>query len=116
MLESSRRLVVIDVRTSYEYDAGHLPGAVNIPHTEIEGRLADLIAQRESGIVLYCMRGPRARVAENLLLEWDVGPLFHLKGGFVAWKKAGYAIEKSPACALCTVWLKRVGESGCRRS
>ena len=46
-------LVVLDVRTPEEYAAGHVPGAVNIPHDQVEARLGhlegDMQAWSESG-------------------------------------------------------------------
>jgi len=49
------KVLVLDVRPSVEYQAGHIPSAVSIPITELEGRLAELPKDRE--IVAYC-RGP----------------------------------------------------------
>jgi len=95
MERGERPPLLLDVRTIYEFDAGHIPGAINIPHTEIEGRLQEIQAGADHGVVLYCMRGPRARVGEDTLRELAIGPLFHLDGGFLAWKKAGYEVAKT---------------------
>ena len=95
MRSSARVPLVLDVRTPYEYDAGHITGAVNIPHVQLEDRLSEVRSGVHHGVVLYCMGGPRARVGENLLQEQQIGPLYHLEGGYLAWKKAGYAIEKT---------------------
>jgi ArsR family transcriptional regulator len=47
--------ILIDVRPSDEYEAGHIPGALNFPLDEIESRLTELPKGRE--VVAYC-RGP----------------------------------------------------------
>lgn len=51
----SEDVVVLDVRPGDEYAAGHLPGALSIPTSELERRLAELPRDRE--VVAYC-RGP----------------------------------------------------------
>ena len=48
-------VTVLDVRPKEEYIAGHIPGAVSIPLSELQGRLKDLPRHQE--IVAYC-RGP----------------------------------------------------------
>ncbi|MBN2176485.1 MAG: ArsR family transcriptional regulator [Demequinaceae bacterium] len=47
--------LLIDVRPSLEYDAGHLPGAVNIPLEELSARMAEVPV--DASVVAYC-RGP----------------------------------------------------------
>ena len=78
--------VVLDVRPSPEYAAGHLPGALHIPLEELADRLSEL--PRDTEIVAYCRgqycvlahdavrlmasRGLRARRAADGVLEWRV--------------------------------------------
>lgn len=92
---STRVPLLLDVRTPYEYNAGHIPGAVNIPYLQLEERLREVRAAAGHGIVVYCMRGPRARIGESILQDQRIGPLYHLDGGYLAWKKAGYSVEKT---------------------
>lgn len=47
--------VLIDVRPGLEYEAGHLPGAVNIPLEELSARMAEV--PPDASVVAYC-RGP----------------------------------------------------------
>jgi rhodanese-related sulfurtransferase len=49
---------LVDVRSASEFSAGHIPGAVNIPMDQIEGRLADL--RPNVPVVLICQAGKRA--------------------------------------------------------
>ncbi|MFU8803483.1 MAG: ArsR/SmtB family transcription factor [Bradymonadaceae bacterium] len=48
-------VVLVDVRPDHEYSAGHLPGALSIPLSELEERLGELPSGQT--IVAYC-RGP----------------------------------------------------------
>lgn len=82
-------LLVLDVRPSEEYAAGHLPGAVSIPVAELKRRLKELPKNKE--IVAYCrgsfcafapeaarlleQKGYRARVLDAGLPDWEAGGL-----------------------------------------
>ncbi len=87
--------LVLDVRTPEEFRLGHIPGAVNIPHTELGPRIGEL--QKSQAVVLYCMLGPRARLGEKTLLDAGVENVFHLDGGLHAWQEAGFPVEKAGA-------------------
>lgn len=82
---------VIDVRSPAEFETGHVPGAVNIPHDELADRLGEVDA--EHGVVLYCMVGPRARLGEATLRDHRVGGVMHLDGGLAAWRESGLRTE-----------------------
>ena len=84
---------IVDVRTPEEYATGHVPGAVNIPHTDLADRLSEV--ESENGVVLYCMVGPRARIGEKVLQQAGVTKIFHLEGGFAAWRESGLPIGES---------------------
>jgi hydroxyacylglutathione hydrolase len=57
--------LVVDVRRSSEYREGHIPGAVNVPHTSIPARLEELPHGRP--LLLYCRTGSRSAVASAFL-------------------------------------------------
>jgi phage shock protein E len=85
--------LILDVRSADEYSAGHLPGATNIPHTEIPNRLAELPADRETEIVVHCHSGRRAAAAQTSLEEAGFSNIRHLDGDFVGWQEAGLPLE-----------------------
>lgn len=58
---------LIDVRTAAEFDAGHLPGAKNIPHDHLAHRLNELDLSSEDNIVLYCKSGGRSDFAMKVM-------------------------------------------------
>ncbi len=81
-------VVVLDVRPSDEYAAGHLPGAVNVLPGELEERLSALpIGQL---IVAYC-RGPYCVYADNAVryLRSSGHSASRLNDGFPEWAAAG---------------------------
>jgi phage shock protein E len=87
-------LFLLDVRTPEEYAGGHLPGAVNIPHTELAARVAELDGARERDIVVYCRTGNRTAQALEVLGKAGFKRLFHLKGDYTRWSE-----EKRPVIA-----------------
>jgi len=78
-------LVVLDVRTAAEFAEGHVPGARNIPHTELAARIAELEGDRARDIVVYCRSGARSAQAVKTLGAAGFKRLFHLQGDYPAW-------------------------------
>jgi rhodanese-related sulfurtransferase len=91
-LAAGERVVVLDVRTREEFAEGHIPGALNIPHTELAGRLDEVDADAE--IAVHCMVGPRARLGEATLIEAGRERVLHIEGGYRAWSAAGLPVSK----------------------
>jgi len=78
-------VVVIDVRNSTEYAAGHIRGARSIPIDELAGRIDDV--PDDVDVVAYC-RGPYCVFADDavrLLADHD-RPALRLEGGFPEWQ------------------------------
>jgi phage shock protein E len=91
-----RALVVLDVRTAAEYSEGHVPGARNIPHTELAARIAELSAARSSDIVVYCRSGTRTAQALAVLEGAGFKRLFHLQGDYTRWAADRRAVATNP--------------------
>jgi rhodanese-related sulfurtransferase len=67
VLDSS---LVLDVRSADEFATGHLPGALNIPHTELRGRLDEVIAVADGRPVrVMCASGVRSYIAHRVLSQ-----------------------------------------------
>ena len=82
----------VDVRSSTEFVAGHLPGAVNIPLDELDSRISDF--STELPVVLICKSGMRAGLAYSLLRQCRQNVAV-LEGGTDAWAKAGLPLVMS---------------------
>ncbi|MDP2193723.1 MAG: rhodanese-like domain-containing protein [Alphaproteobacteria bacterium] len=85
---------LIDVRTPAEYAAEHIDGALNIPLKDIEKHTLPV---EKGEIVLYCRSGMRSQQALEKLSLLDDGDtkIYHLQGGLLAWKQAGFKTMKS---------------------
>jgi len=85
--------LILDVRSVDEYDAGHLPTATNIPHTEIADRLTELPADHDAEIIIYCRSGRRAAMAKETLENAGFSNIRHLDGDYIVWKEAGLPLQ-----------------------
>lgn len=86
--------LVLDVRSEKEFNSGHVPGAVNIAHSEIANNLQSLLAYKDKPVVVYCRSGFRAGKATDILISEGFSQLMHLQGDMLNWQKAGHTIEK----------------------
>lgn len=93
LMASENKPLVLDVRTSEEFAEGHIRGALNISHDQLEHRLALLEANKSKEIVVYCRSGRRATYAEGILRGAGFTKLKHLEGDILGWKKSGLPIE-----------------------
>jgi rhodanese-related sulfurtransferase len=87
-------VTLIDVRPRDEFAAGHIPGALSVPVTELAGRLRDLPKRKE--IVAYC-RGPYCVMAVTAveLLRQRGYRARRLIENIPSWRSRGYAVDHS---------------------
>jgi rhodanese-related sulfurtransferase len=75
--------VLVDVRQPDEFKSGHIPGAINIPLTELRARLGELPHDRE--VILYCGVGQRSYYATRALMQRGMR-VSNLPGGLQTWR------------------------------
>ena len=82
--------VLLDVRETSEWNAGHAPGAIHIPYQELRERAHELPLDRP--IVTYCAGGIRSSLAASILESVGRG-VANMRGGFTAWRNADLEIS-----------------------
>lgn len=99
---TERDALVVDVRSPAEYAAGHVPGAINLPHDRIIAEPALLAAHRDRPLVLYCRSGRRAALAAQSLQQAGFQP-YHLEGDMPGWqqRQGPVALGDSAGCLTC---------------
>jgi NADPH-dependent 2,4-dienoyl-CoA reductase/sulfur reductase-like enzyme/rhodanese-related sulfurtransferase len=80
--------LVLDVRSAGEFAAGHLPGAVNVPHTELRERLPEVLDAADGRQVrVHCLSGFRSYLAHRVLDQAGVDSA-SLSGGMLTLRAA----------------------------
>lgn len=82
--------LVLDVRTPEEFAAGHVPGAILIPHDQLPARLGEL--DRSRWVLVYCKSGRRAGIAEELLVK-EGFEVRQIEGSWQRWAAEGRPAE-----------------------
>ena len=72
---------LLDVREEYEYQEGHVKGAVNLPLREILGKKDSL--PKDKDIYVYCRSGHRSADAVNFLKSLGFEKVHNVEGGFI---------------------------------
>ena len=84
IMDTTNGYILLDTRTREEYDQGHIPGALLIPHTEIAQRAEEELPDKDQVILVYCRSGNRSKQASEVLAELGYT---HVKefGGIHTW-------------------------------
>ena len=88
-IASGQSPAVIDVRTGFEFKAGHIPGAVKAPVWKILLRLASLPQDKDAELVVLCELGPRAVMGKALLGLLGYRRVTLLAGHMAVWRRLG---------------------------
>ena len=84
-----RGAVLIDVRETVEWEAGHIPGAVLISKSYLEQQIEAAVPDRNRPIVLHCASGIRSLFGALTLQEMGYTDVASMSGGFEQWKSLG---------------------------
>ena len=88
-IEANHAHLILDVRYPEEYKRGYIPGAINIPHDQINIRFAEIGSHSNRDVVLYCGSGVRVGIAANILQSAGFSKLLHLEGDMNSWLRNG---------------------------
>ncbi|MEE9412309.1 MAG: rhodanese-like domain-containing protein [Methylococcales bacterium] len=85
--------LILDTRSRYEYDNGHVPHALYFPFWKAFFADDSLLQRCKSEpVVVYCQHGPRASFAGFALLQSGCSKVIELEGHMAGWKKQGLPV------------------------
>lgn len=82
--------IILDTRTREEYDEGHIPGAILIPHDQIREQAESVLTDKDQLILVYCRSGRRSKLASEDLVKLGYTNIMEF-GGIIDWP---YEVEK----------------------
>lgn len=91
LMEESEGYILLDVRTKEEYESGYIPGAINIPLSDINGNVVSSLPDKSRMILVYCRSGNRSRQASDKLSRLGYTNIIEI-GGINSWK--GEVVKK----------------------
>ena len=85
LMEKEEGYILLDVRTKGEYESGYIPGAINIPLSDIDEKIISSLPDKSQMILVYCRSGNRSREASHKLSKLGYTNILEI-GGINAWK------------------------------
>ena len=85
LMEKEEGYILLDVRTKGEYESGYIPGAINIPLSDIDEKIISFLPDKSQMILVYCRSGNRSREASDKLSKLGYSNVLEI-GGINAWK------------------------------
>lgn len=82
--------LLIDVRETDDWEAGHAAGAQHLSRGIIELEIEDQVANLDQPIICYCGGGSRSALVAESLQKMGYTKVRSMAGGFGAWKAAGF--------------------------
>ena len=94
-VQSREKAVIIDVRESDKFKAGHISQSINFPISSLSDSLNRLKKYQSKPVILTCELGNNAKKASAILKQNEFSDIYILNGGLAAWKKENLPLEKS---------------------
>ena len=84
IMDTEDDYVILDARTQAEYDEGHIPGAILIPHDTVATAAEDALPDKDQLILVYCRSGNRSKQASPTLVDLGYTNVVEF-GGINSW-------------------------------
>ena len=85
LMKETEGYILLDVRTKEEYESGYIPGAINIPLSDINENVVSSLPDKSQMILVYCRSGNRSRQASDKLSKLGYTNIREI-GGINCWK------------------------------
>jgi rhodanese-related sulfurtransferase len=109
-------VLVVDVRTPYEYDIMHINNSINIPYynmTDFATLLYPLAGKQNTQFILYCRTGIRSENAWLYLNSTGYNEIYNMLGGINAWRAMNYTVWEAPSMNISLMeayWMVELGQ------
>jgi len=87
-------VIVLDVRESSEYSAGHIRDSIHIPIGSLSKRLNELDKFKNKKVLAYCRSGNRSNTACRTLSKQGFENVNNMSGGVISWTAANLPLSK----------------------
>ena len=84
IMDTETGYIILDTRAQSEYDQGHIPGAIVIPHDEILEKAESILTDKDQLILVYCRSGRRSKLAAEDLVKLGYTNVKEF-GGIIDW-------------------------------
>ena len=84
IMDTQPSAVILDVREQEEFDAGHIPSAILLPHGNIVAEAEQVLPDKNQRILVYCRSGRRSKIAAQALAELGYTDVLEF-GGILDW-------------------------------
>jgi rhodanese-related sulfurtransferase len=94
-LDSGDPVTLVEALPPMYYEQEHLPGAINIPHDEVDELAPQLLPDKDAEIVVYCASGPcqNSGIASRRLVSLGYTDVSDFGEGKAEWIAAGLPVE-----------------------
>lgn len=92
-IKAGKVMTMVDVREGFEYQAGHIAGAINKPWNSqvLQAEYSQLSSSQP--VVVICQSGNRSNQAAQFLTSKGFQPVYDMVGGMSAWIAAGFPVQ-----------------------
>jgi rhodanese-related sulfurtransferase len=94
LIKTDTNVVVLDVRTPREFEAGHIKGATNINFNDKDFAKRIAALDKSKTYIIHCAAGGRSGRACEQIKTLDFKNMLHMNEGFNKWKEAGKPTDK----------------------
>jgi len=95
-LINREKAAVIDICSAEEYAAGHIGQAKHVPLDELEKRLAQVVKNKATPLLMVCASGVRSKRAVGVAKKLGYEKVHSIAGGLGAWRAAAMPVQKGP--------------------
>jgi len=86
--------ILLDVRTLYEFEDGHIKDAVQLNYYAFSFRKNVLLLPKDKPVYLYCRTGYRSKKTAKILIENGYKNVYNFENGILEWERNKYPIKK----------------------
>jgi rhodanese-related sulfurtransferase len=95
-------LILVEALPEQYYGHSHLPGAINVPHDEVDALAPEMLPDKGAEIVVYCANGPcpNSGIASSRLTKLGYTNVADYHEGKDEWVAAGHPVEGRARAAV----------------
>lgn len=93
ILESGEKVVLLDVRSREEHQRSKISNSINLPYEMIEEKIKNIVPDKKTKIIVYCLSGSRSAIAAQSLDNLGYTDVVDLKNGLLSWRANEFTLE-----------------------